>query len=314
MARIAPPRPYSRPRRLVATTRRLGAAVLALWVLGLLVTPAGAEVFGRLTRGAADACRLAIDRIERGSNIPTQLLSAISLVESGRGDPDTGEKIAWPWTVNNAGDGRYYDTKAQAMAAVRALWARGQRNIDVGCMQINLMYHPDAFLDLDEAFDPESNVAYAARYLRDLRDQTHSWTLAVANYHSATPERGQLYKKKVFDTWTQARIDYDRQQREAVVAEYQALRAARASGSPMPSVGVTVLRPRDTQDRVAWSSSGLGQPQRVLSKTNAPRDLGWYRSMVQSEGTTMPARQPVAARAGAASPAAAHPTLPIDYD
>ncbi|MCC7045307.1 MAG: lytic transglycosylase domain-containing protein [Alphaproteobacteria bacterium] len=256
--------------------------------LSALLAPAQAEVFGRLSRGAPDACRIAIDRIEREANIPAQLMSAISMVESGRSDPDTGEKIAWPWTVNNAGDGRYFDTKAQAIAHVRELVRRGQLNIDVGCMQINLMYHPEAFIDLDEAFDPLANVAYAARYLKELRDAKHSWSLAVANYHSATPERGQIYRKKVFDAWTQARLEYDRQNRAAVVAEFQALREKRAQLAAARGVtasGVTILRPRDTQDRFGWirpaapGGAGAQRPtasglQRLTLLRSAPRTAG----------------------------------------
>lgn len=272
MARIA--------YRLPESAGRVLALALTLAAIGwIALTPAHAEIFGRVTRGPADACRIAIDRVERADRLPAQLLTAISLVESGRSDPDTGEKIAWPWTVNNAGDGRYFASKAQAIQHVRALWAKGERNIDVGCMQINLLYHPEAFVDLDEAFDPEANVAYASFYLRELRDDKHSWSLAVAHYHSATPERGQLYRKKVFDTWTNARLDYDRQQRAAVVAEFQELRAKRQTAEAAPAKGVTVLRPREAQDRMAWNAGiGTQRQQRVVSMNAAPRGLSWYRS------------------------------------
>lgn len=269
----------TKPRAVPAST--ILALALAAMAALLWLTPARAEVFGRLTRGAADACRIAIDRIEREANIPAQLLTAIALVESGRADPDTGEKIAWPWTVNNAGDGRYFDTKAEAMDHVRALVRRGQLNIDVGCMQINLSYHPDAFVSLEEAFDPLANVAYAARFLRELRDGKHSWSLAVANYHSATPERGEAYRKKVFDAWTQVRIDRDRQHREAVLAQFQAQREKRAqlaANRPAPP-GVTVLRPREAGDRFAWLAGGMHKVQQVQQRPESgPRGLGWYRS------------------------------------
>ena len=58
--------------------------------------------------------------------------------------------------------------RRQAIAAVKALQARGVRSIDVGCMQINLSYHPHAFRDLDQAFDPHANAAYAERFLTQL--------------------------------------------------------------------------------------------------------------------------------------------------
>jgi phytoene dehydrogenase-like protein len=75
------------------------------------------------------------------------------------------------------------------------------RSIDVGCMQVNLMHHPDAFANLDLAFDPQVNAAYAARFLKELFAQTGDWTKAAALYHSATPELGAEYQRKVLAVW-----------------------------------------------------------------------------------------------------------------
>ena len=55
------------------------------------------------------------------------------------------EALAWPWTVNQAGKSFYLKSKQEAIAKVKELQAQGHTNIDVGCMQINLAYHPDAF-------------------------------------------------------------------------------------------------------------------------------------------------------------------------
>lgn len=252
-------------------------SVLAPVALALALVLAGlqagkAEIFGPLIRTSDDPCGRAIDRAERAGNIPAQLLTAVALTESGRRHAELGERIAWPWTVNNAGDGRFYETKAEAMAAVRKLQARGERNIDVGCMQISLLHHPDAFASLEEAFDPETNVAYGARFLKELRDAKRSWSLAVANYHSATPELGQAYRKKVFDAWTQARLDHDRKHQATVMAEYRE-RMARQQAP-----GVTVLRPRIGQDRFAWiaaSRSGASLAQRAQSAAPNPQRLTW---------------------------------------
>ena len=146
-------------------------------------------------------CRTAIDAAERAQAIPAHLLAAIGRVESGRRDDVTGAWHPWPWTVNAEGEGHYYDSKPQAIAAVRALMARGVRSIDVGCMQVNLMHHPDAFPTLDQAFDPAANTAYAARFLRELYGQSGAWPKAVAAYHSATPELSGPYAKKVLAVW-----------------------------------------------------------------------------------------------------------------
>ena len=103
--------------------------------------------------------------------------------------------------MNAEGQGFFYESKAEAVAAVRAMQAQGVRSIDVGCMQINLMYHPDAFPSLETAFDPQANAAYAARFLKELFAQTGDWPKAAAAYHSATPELGADYQRKVMAVW-----------------------------------------------------------------------------------------------------------------
>ena len=148
-------------------------------------------------------CRAAILSAEHApaGPIPEHLMAAIGRVESGRRDPQTGRSSPWPWTINAEGQGFVYQTKAEAVAAVRALQARGVRSIDVGCMQINLMHHPAAFGSLDQAFDPQANAAYAARFLNQLHDQTGDWPRAAGMYHSATPELGAEYERHVLAIW-----------------------------------------------------------------------------------------------------------------
>ncbi|MGH6947550.1 MAG: transglycosylase SLT domain-containing protein [Kiloniellales bacterium] len=136
-----------------------------------------------------------------GENLPAHLLPAIAKVESGLWSKDRGELRAWPWTVTAEGKGRYLPTKAAAIAKVEALKARGIRNIDVGCLQVNLAYHPEAFVSLEEAFDPAANAAYAARFLAALRREANSWTVAIGHYHSRTPTLSNRYRLKVSRAW-----------------------------------------------------------------------------------------------------------------
>jgi hypothetical protein len=142
------------------------------------------------------ACGRAIAAAERGAGIPAGLLLAIARVESGRAAPGGGV-APWPFALNADGAGRWPPTKQAAIAEVEALRARGIRSVDVGCMQVNLFHHPDAFASLEEAFDPPRNVAYAVRFLRDLHGRTGNWADAVASYHSATPGRGLAYHSRV---------------------------------------------------------------------------------------------------------------------
>ena len=145
-------------------------------------------------------CRAAIAGAERTAGIPDRLMHAIGAVESGRRD-EAGGVTAWPWTINAEGRGAYFDTKAEAVAAVAALRARGVRSIDVGCMQVNLLYHPDAFASLDDAFDPAANARYAARFLTRLFAQTGTWQAAASGYHSLNPDLGGPYGRKVMAAW-----------------------------------------------------------------------------------------------------------------
>jgi hypothetical protein len=169
--------------------RRLLLPLLLL----LAAAPAHAEP-GRL-------CRAAIQAAERAAGIPAQLLMAIGRVESGRRDPETGAFHPWPWTINAEGRGQFFPTRAAAIAEVQALQARGVRSIDVGCMQVNLRHHPDAFPSLDAAFDPATNARYAARFLSELRQSRADWQAAAGAYHSQTPEFGEPYRARVLAAW-----------------------------------------------------------------------------------------------------------------
>ncbi|MCA3417459.1 MAG: lytic transglycosylase domain-containing protein [Roseomonas sp.] len=141
-------------------------------------------------------CSAAIAAAEREAGLPAGLLGAIAKVETGRRAPD-GSVQPWPWSYNAAGDGRYAASNAEALQEVRALQARGVRSIDIGCMQVNLLHHPQAFPSLEAGFDPATNIAYAVRFLRELHARTGDWNQAVAMYHSATPERGLIYQQRV---------------------------------------------------------------------------------------------------------------------
>jgi hypothetical protein len=86
---------------------------------------------------------------------------------------------------------------------VQALQARGVRSIDVGCMQVNLRHHPDAFPNLEAAFDPATNARYAARFLTALNATRNDWQRAASAYHSQTPEFAEPYRARVMAAWAQ---------------------------------------------------------------------------------------------------------------
>lgn len=145
-------------------------------------------------------CESHIRHYEKRHNIPQNLLKAISLIESGRKLPGQGV-VAWPWTINAGGTPYVFETKEEAIQKVKMLQEQGLSNIDVGCMQINLKHHPDAFVTLEDAFDPEKNIAYAAQFLKQKMNAKGNWGEAVAHYHSATPVFNIPYKERVLKSW-----------------------------------------------------------------------------------------------------------------
>jgi hypothetical protein len=175
--------------------------VRALWIALLLVVAVG-SVSGVAARAAAPEtegglCGGAIEAAQDRHLVPAGLLFAIGQVESGRPDPVTHRLVPWPWTVQAQNQSYYFATKAAAVAWVQAAQARNILSIDVGCMQINLMYHPAAFQNLDEAFDPSANADYAARFLVSLHAETGDWQKASGLYHSQTLALAIPYAQKV---------------------------------------------------------------------------------------------------------------------
>jgi hypothetical protein len=176
-----------------------------LLLLLLLPAAAAATVPGRPDASPSALCRAAIAAAERAAGIPAGLLHAIGRVESGRRDPETGSFGPWPWTINAEGRGHFFPTREAAIAAVRQLQAEGVRSIDIGCMQVNLRHHPNAFASLEEAFDPVANARYAARFLTELHATRNDWLRAAANYHSNTPHFADAYRARIEATWPEER-------------------------------------------------------------------------------------------------------------
>jgi hypothetical protein len=154
---------------------------------------------------SSNLCIQAFTSAERRYGIPKHLLMAIANTESGRYNPQAERVVPWPWTLNVEGVGSYHSTMHDAVTAIRRARSRGQESIDVGCMQISLKHHPDAFVSDLDAVNPARNVEYAAKFLRSNYDELGSWPQAIAAYHSRTPSRGGSYYAKVRQRWQEVR-------------------------------------------------------------------------------------------------------------
>lgn len=136
-------------------------------------------------------CIAAIRQAEKAYDIPRDLLLAIGLQEAGMSYK--GSMTIWPWSLNVEGRGVRFDTRSEAEAFLANELAQGTRSIDVGCLQINLRWHPDAFASPADGFDPVQSAQYAAGFLRALYAETGDWMQAAGRYHSATPEYKNIY-------------------------------------------------------------------------------------------------------------------------
>ncbi len=151
--------------------------------------------------GQDNACLLYISQVEQAAGIPDNLLAAIAKVESGKWNTPNKRLEPWPWAVQAEGKGYYFNSKEEAIRAIKQLQLKGVRNIDVGCMQVNLGHHGHNFASIEDALDPSKNVGFAGQHLKKLHKASSSWTQAISHYHSATPIRHIPYRNKVYNAW-----------------------------------------------------------------------------------------------------------------
>jgi hypothetical protein len=173
------------------------ACITAVVLAALLLATAPADA-GAWAVEQSELCHVAAQQAERQYHLPQGLLIAIAKAESGRPIISLGDVRPWPWTIDADGTGLFLDSKPAAVAWVRTQIAR-HSFVDVGCMQVDLEYHPHAFASLEQAFDPVANTDYAARLLLELYsgEADGSWDVAVGLYHSHTAQLAAEYRDRV---------------------------------------------------------------------------------------------------------------------
>ena len=233
------------------------AAVFAL-VGATATAPVSAQAMADPLIDGARQCTQYFPVEEKKNSIPTHLLAAIATTESGRYHKTLGMNVPWPWTINVEGKGYYFDSKAEAIAQTQNYLARGYRSIDVGCMQVNLKHHPKAFANLNQAFDPATNVAYSAKFLRENYASFGDWIKATAAYHSRTPVHGQRYLGEIERSWNR------------IVGKVAQARATKAGGGNAPQASAEVSQPAP---RVVETTQPRTQARRarVIQVTDTPR-------------------------------------------
>jgi soluble lytic murein transglycosylase-like protein len=138
----------------------------------------------------APVCEREMTRAARKYEVPLAVLYAVALTETGR------RGSLHPYALNIEGPSFFPDSLDEAKRRFEQARKAGAKLIDIGCMQINHHFHGAQFRSLEEMFDPNKNVDYAARFLRELRTREGTWTLAAARYH-AGPNNDPAQKRYV---------------------------------------------------------------------------------------------------------------------
>lgn len=139
--------------------------------------------------------------------VPAVILHAMARTESGRAYQ--GQHKPWPWTLNVAGQGQYYDTRDQACIALNEALVQTSL-VDVGMAQLNVRWNPELFgltgrfADPCAALDPAQNMDAAAAILRAHFDTTGDWLTAAGRYHR--PAGGDAARR--YTALVAARTDY----------------------------------------------------------------------------------------------------------
>jgi Transglycosylase SLT domain len=123
-------------------------------------------------------CEHALAAASRESGVPLDILYSVGLTETGH------KGVLGPYDLNIDGRSVHSETLAEALQAYAHADQSGAKFIDIGCMQINHRFHAAHFHSLEDMFDPERNVRYAAGFLKTLYAQEGTWTLAVARYNA----------------------------------------------------------------------------------------------------------------------------------
>jgi soluble lytic murein transglycosylase-like protein len=156
-----------------------------LLLAALIVFTSSAAAFA-----ADNVCEREMKSAAARYDVPLGVLYAVGLTESGK------KESLQPYAMNLAGTPYFAAGLADALRRFDTATAAGVVLIDVGCMQINHHFHGAEFASVAAMFEPHANVDYAARFLKTLRRQEGSWTLAVARYH-AGPNNNPAQKRYV---------------------------------------------------------------------------------------------------------------------
>jgi hypothetical protein len=191
------------------------------------------------------------ERALRVAQIPSDVMYAIGLQESGTTLHGQRGFAPWPWVLNVNEKGRFFRTREEAAEALAAEVERGNRRVAVGMLQIHLRWNGYRVSDPLTLLEPSVNLRVAAEVLAECGERFPDTFGKLACYYSGDlDEEGRWYARQVL-----ARAGRD--SREPV---QQARRAPRPTAVSRPSYMVAALTPNRSAEDAAFLRSLARQP------------------------------------------------------
>ena len=146
------------------------------------------------------------DQVAQEHGLDPILLYSVSLRESGFSPASKRSfQQPWPWAICYEGGSFFAKNKKEAEHKLRELKNSGYTSIDVGLMQINLLWHKDKIAPNTDIFDPLTNLRIGAKILKNaLNSCKGDLVTGIGRYHTWTANRRQAgYVVKVLSTYKQ---------------------------------------------------------------------------------------------------------------
>jgi hypothetical protein len=132
------------------------------------------------------------------AGIPSEVLFAVSLQESGTTMNGRREFAPWPWTLNISEAGHYFRTHDEALAALEREIGANNRRVAVGMFQIHLRFNGHRVDDVRTLLDPATNLRIAAKVLRDCGVKYEALADRLSCYYSGDVDAaGEAYARQV---------------------------------------------------------------------------------------------------------------------
>jgi len=125
------------------------------------------------------------------------MLYAVSLVASSR-EVENGI-MPWPYTLTIEGKQVAYPNRQAAVKALNQYLQEGKRNVAIGLMQVNLMYHP--YLRADMLFEPFANIEEGARLLKAAISSTENYHQGLGRYFSWNEIESEMWGRKILEQY-----------------------------------------------------------------------------------------------------------------